>query len=138
MRIKSLLLLFILFCAPYLTHACRCHSQSVSEVYDKAALIIKGTILKIERTQQLYTMTYRIEKLYKGEVADSLVIISTSTSSCGLTRGISKGQTHIIFSEKKGAIYFAHQCIQPGGYFIEENELEAALKKKTLRKEKKS
>ena len=81
------------------------------EGYD---LIFRGVVKKLDTIHQQRQITFQLKKLYKGDLKDDTVTVSTSLdlSMCGLNIG-TKGEW-LLFAFERNNEYSTNSCTRSG------------------------
>tara|TARA_B110000211_G_scaffold234119_1_gene302500 strand:+ start:1519 stop:1950 length:432 start_codon:yes stop_codon:yes gene_type:complete len=142
---KNLVSVIVILFFSIQSFGCSCKSLDgiMDEDYDRAQLIVKGKIKKIEIKGYKQVIHVKVIIDYKTALQDSVVEITSYTSgdACGMS--FKEGTTWLLFAYNKGGVFFTNMCTrsqriqtkETGGYkrkFLKEDLtfLEEKLKTK--------
>ncbi|MFN2455908.1 MAG: hypothetical protein ABR577_16990 [Pyrinomonadaceae bacterium] len=119
MKITKLILasatLLFLYDAAY---ACRCPPMKPSADISRSVAVFSGKVVKVTFKQPpyevgRYTVTFEVERVWKGEIKKRTVVI-TRTSSCDVR--FREGESYLVFASMlyDGSGLTTHKCSRTG------------------------
>ena len=100
MKIKTITTLLLFFLIFESVHACRCRPNVLSNEITISTEIFQGEVVNISRGEEGMAYTIKAEKVWKGDIAETIIIESGfGGGDCGVR--FKQGKSYIVFSIDK-------------------------------------
>lgn len=91
-------------------YACSCRRPPVpNQALADATVVFSGQVKSIERVKSRLNVTFRVDKQWKGEPVQSLIVqTATTTAMCGYPFKV--GQLYLVYANYRQGRLQTHQC----------------------------
>lgn len=92
--------------------ACKCYvEENIKEQHLAAyAVIFRGTAVKVVKHALSFVITFRIEKLYQGQVQTATIPVTTYTHLSGCAIRPAVGEQWLVYASREEKVYLTHRC----------------------------